>query len=239
LVWSGEHGDGLIAVVDFGGFGRRDPNVSHKYVDWGQICSLYKPVSVGTVLNEPLLRPTFGKRIQSAYRLDPDVRLALTSLVGRWPAPVGKARTRPRWDEPIENFSPIRDPDGYSQRLVWERPELAEAIGFSPRLEPKERILQNGMRADLWDPAGVVGETKWRITGDEGPSQLEGYIVQCQREWSDREWRGVLVQSAAALAESAERRLKQSHFQDQINVWSVWETEDGEPRYENLWPLNR
>lgn len=94
-------------------------------------------------------------------------------------------------------------------------------------------MLANGKIPDLWCEAGVVGEVKNLIGSGWGPKQLLSYMRQCDQQWPEYEWQGVLTQGEPELTPAASNAIGElpERYRSRITVWSVARTGKlGRPR---------
>ncbi|MGI8730454.1 MAG: hypothetical protein ACR2LK_10775 [Solirubrobacteraceae bacterium] len=110
--------------------------------------------------------------------------------------------------------------------VVVDDDDIERELGFRSPVNPggRKQRLQNGRYPDLWSRQGIVGEVKNQVTARWGPEQIEDYIEQCDAQWPDHRWRGILVQGQPAVAPNALPRLRASRYTKRIEVWSVVET---------------
>lgn len=223
VVWSGVHGKGIIAVVDFSGEVRRRSSSGRLYEGWGLVSPLPRPVSVARVQSNHLLARFFAQPIQGVKTIDEDVARAIAEVAGGLPkAPSFDGEAD--WDEGGGNWSGERlPPEKITEDLVLNEHRVAGKLGLPPPVNPNgtKVRLPNGKIPDLWCESGVVGDVKNQVTARWGPEQLEGYIEQCDLEWPAHQWRGLLVQGEPEMAPNALPRLQQSRYRERIEVWLV------------------
>lgn len=244
VVWQGSRGAGIVAVVDFNGEVRRrrhpeDGRPMGKYEGWGRITSLNEPISVEVVRGHPDLGALFGGSIQSVTGLTDEESEAIAELSGGLPPAPDFEDGETDHDEEGGKWGPRTLPrEIITEEIVLNRSRIAKRLGFPSAVNPdgRKKRLSNGRYPDLWCAEGVVGEVKNQITADWGPGQIEDYIRQCDEDWPEFKWRGVLVQGEEEMAPNAERRLEESPFLDRIEVYSVREGERGRIEVERLLP---
>jgi hypothetical protein len=224
-VWSGVHGRGIIAVVDFSGDVRpRTAGNRRLYEGWGRVTPLGTPIDVDTARHHPVLSRAFGRPIQGVQALGPDVGAAIGEVAGGLPPKATFDEHAARWDEEGGDWSGHRiPPEAIVEAIVLRRSRIARLVGFPSQVNPsgKKQRLGNGRCPDLWCTDGVVGDAKNQVTAAWGPAQIEDYIDQCDVQWPHHEWRGVLVQGEPEMAPNAEPRLRASRYADRIQVWRV------------------
>ena len=225
VVWSGVHGRGIVAVVDFSGEVRpRSSSVGatgrQLYEGWGRITRLREPISVETAQAHQVLHTCFGRSIQGVKSINSDVGSAIAERVGEWP-PAATFDSYPAdWNERGGDWSRHRLPP---EAIVLDKDRVARRLGFPSRVNPagKKQRLLNGRYPDLWCEDGVVGEVKNQVTAAWGPAQIEDYIDQCDLQWPEHQWRGLLVQGEPAMAPNAIPRLTSSRHAHRVEVWTV------------------
>jgi hypothetical protein len=111
-------------------------------------------------------------------------------------------------------------PEAIVEGIVLDKDRVARKLGFLSRVT-RQQPLSNGRRPDLWCADGVVGEVKNQVTARWGPEQIEDYIEQCDLQWPEHRWRGVLVQGEPEMAPNALPRLKSSRYRRRLEVWTV------------------
>lgn len=230
VIWSGVDGHGIIAVVDFIGAVRRRKSNPRLYEGWGRLTNLSRAVSVETAQEHPVLGRCFGRAIQGVQRLDSEVALAIRDCVGGMPPTAKFEDWEPDWDAEGGNWSGERlPPELIVELIVLDDEDIARELGFRSTVNPngRKQRLRNGRYPDLWSRRGVVGEVKNQVTARWGPEQIEDYIEQCDAQWPDHEWRGILVQGHPEMAPNAIARLRKSRYTKRIEVWSVIETDLG------------
>jgi hypothetical protein len=240
IVWSGVHGRGIIAVVDFSGEVRPRRKNPRLYEGWAQATPLPEPVSVEAVLAHRTLASYFSRPVQGVQSLDANVAAAIEQTAGGLPAAVAFDEDAADWREEGGDWSGFRlPPEQIVEDLVLNRRRLARRIGFPSKVNPggHKRRLPSGRVPDLWCDEGVVGDAKNQVRVDWGPDQIEDYIAECDGTWPAYRWRGVLVQGDPLLPPSAQTRLQKSPYRDRLTVWFVAKR-DHSPRYdvERLFP---
>jgi len=245
IVWSGVHGDGLFAVVDFTGEVRaRVPNEDGKvrrgYEGWGRITALRRFLTVEQAQRDRVLRPLFMKSIQGVWSLTDREARTIDELTGGLPAAANLDGCEPDWAEPGGGWAayPL-PPEEIVERIVLGKPRVARKLGFASKVNPKgtRHGLANGDVPDFWCAEDVVGDAKNQVTSTWGPEQIERYIKQCDRQWPEhRPWRGVLVQGVPAAAPSGLKALRKSRYRDRITLWSLEEADAGRVKATQLFP---
>ena len=150
--------------------------------------------------------------------------MAIDELAGGLPAAPQLRGDEADWSAPGGDWSGERlQAEEVTEKLMADKRRIARKLGLEGEIRAlgNKRRLANGKVPDLWCDAGVVGDVKNQVTADWGPEQVEGYIEQCDREWPEHRWRGVLVQGLPEMAPSALPRLKKSRYGDRIEVWAV------------------
>ncbi len=242
VIWEGTAGSGLVGVVDFNGEVR--PRGSNRYEGWGAFTPLERPISVSVCETHPVLSRRFAepgrKALIGPIALENDLGVAIADLAeGLPPAPAFQG-DEADWSQPSYVWGKVRlEPESITEALLGKRNRLAKKLGLEGEIyaDPKKRRLGNGRFPDLWASAGVVGDVKNQVTATWGPAQVEDYIDQCDREWPEHEWRGVLVQGLPEMAPSARPRLESSRYGDRIEVWAATKRSFGRARFEKLFPV--
>jgi hypothetical protein len=242
-VWSGIEGDGVFAVVDFNG----DVRPRHrgrriwrgKYEGWGRITQLPRPITVETLQRHRVLARLFARSIQGVWDLEPEEGRAIAQLAGGLPPAATFTKAETNWREKGGDWGQYSlPPEAIQERLVHDMASVARKLGFTSRVH-RQKHLSNGRIPDLWCDAGVVGEVKNQVTAARGPDQIEDYIEQCERQWPEHSWRGVLVQGQPEMAPNAYPRLKESKYRRRIEVWAVQEEGRGRVTVDRLFPKAR
>lgn len=244
VVWQGSGGAGIVAVVDFNGEVRRrrhpeDDRPMSKYEGWGRITSLSRVISVEEVRANLNLARLFGGSIQSVIGLTEEESKAIGELARGLPPCPEFEDGETDHDEEGGKWGPRALPrEVITEQIVLDRIRIAERLGFPSVVNPggPKKRLSNGRYPDLWCAEGVVGEVKNQVTAAWGPGQIEDYIRQCDADWPEFEWRGVLVQGEEEMAPNAERRLEESPCLDRIEVFSVREGRRGRIEVNRLLP---
>jgi hypothetical protein len=242
IVWQGSRGDGIVALVDFNGEVRRRRHPEggrpmDKYEGWGRITSLRVSIPVEEVRAHPALAGLFGGPIQSVTGLTDEEAGAIVELVeGLPPAPEFEEGETDHGEEGGKWGPRTLPREVITEEIVLNRARIAKRLGFPSPVNPgaRKKRLGNGRYPDVWCADGVVGEVKNQVTADWGPGQIEDYIRQCDEEWPEFEWKGVLVQGEEEMAPNAERRLEASPYIDRIEVFSVREARPGRVEVEWL-----
>ncbi len=161
------------------------------------------------------------KAVIGPISLERDLAMAIDDLAGGLPAAPPLRGDEADWDAAGGDWSGERlPPEEVTEKLMADKHRIARKLGFVGEIRA-QKTLANGKRPDLWCEAGVVGDVKNQVTADWGPGQLEGYIKQCDPEYPEHQWRGVLVQGLPEMAPSALPRLEKSPYRDRIEVWTV------------------
>ena len=133
----------------------------------------------------------------SVNAVDSEVAHAISDAAGGLPPIASFEGHEADWDQLGGNWSGERLPlEAIAENIVLDRNRVARRLGFPSQVNPggrKQRLL-DGTIPDLWCAEGVVGEVKNQITAQWGPAQLENYIDQCDAQWPEYKWRGLLVQ---------------------------------------------
>jgi hypothetical protein len=221
IVWSGVEGSGIMSVVDFSGHVRERAGKPGRYEGWGRITDLRRPLSVQQVLADPVLRRRFGAPIQSVYSLEPRIARAIEELAGGLPPAPSFDGSPPQWRAEGGDWGRISlPPEIIIEDVVRDNGRIARKLGF-PSQVITQRRLGNGLRPDFWCADGVVGDAKNMVTAAWGPDQIEDYVEQCDAQWPENRWRGILVQGEPEMAPNALPRLKASPYRRRIEVWTV------------------
>jgi hypothetical protein len=243
VVWQGARGGGLVAVVDFNGEVRRrvhpeDGRPMSKYEGWGRITSLRRAIPVEEVRRHPVLAGLFGGSIQSVTALTDEEAEVIVELAGVLPPPEFE-EGEIDFGEEGGKWGPRTLPrEVITEEIVLDESRIATRLGFPSPVNPggRKKRLGNGRFPDLWCPDGVVGEVKNLITADWGPAQIEDYIRQCDEDWPEHTWTGVLVQGEPEMAPNALPRLEESPYRDRISVFSLRKGEGGTIQIDALLP---
>jgi hypothetical protein len=246
-IWSGIHGKGIIAVVDFSGDVRprtanAHANASRRlYEGWGLTTPLDHPIDVVTARTHPVLCRRFAgkgaKALIGPLSLERDVAEAIEQCAGGLPPPATFQAHPADWDQLGLNWSGERlPPERIVEEIVANKARVARKLGFRSAVVAQKH-LANGRRPDLWCDAGVVGDAKNQVTAAWGPQQIEEYIDQCDRQWPAHRWRGVLVQGIPEMAPNALPRLMSSRHADRIEVWAITRRRSVGRKLQRLFPL--
>jgi len=235
VVWRGRSGDGFVAVVDFSGDVQPRPG---GYSGWGRITPLSRFVTIQEIDEDPVLATRFGPEagVQNVRSLNAKDAIAIGDLAGGYPPSPGFVGFEADWSQKLGVWNvPKLPPERITEEIVLDKGRLARKLGF-PSNVTGQKMLANGRRPDLWCRHGVVGEVKNQITAAWGPAQIEDYIEQCDRQWPEYNWRGVLVQGVPAMAPNAPPRLRESRYRERISVWTVQEGRFGRIKAEQIYP---
>jgi hypothetical protein len=239
FVWSGVDGDGIVAVVDFQGAVRLRRGETRLYEGWGRITSLPRPISVTTAQSDRALKRLFGKSIQGVWSVPADVAQAVSDRAGGLPPVASFEAFPPNWREAGGDWSGSRlPPEIIVEDIVLDKGHVARRLGFPSRVNPygRKQKLLNGRYPDLWCPDGVVGDVKNMVTANWGPDQIEDYIEQCDAEWPNYRWRGLLIQGEPDMPPNAYARLQSSRYRRRIEVWAVEQGRLGRVSVTQLFP---
>lgn len=231
IVWSGVHGKGIVGVVDFGQDVReREPEdggeKKGRYEGWGVFTPLRDPIPVEVVQAHPDLQRRFTgnglKALLGPIALSREEGLAIDQLAGGLPRAVDPSPADRRMFGGAWSGARL-PPERITELIVYDKQRIARKIGFPSRVS-RQKTLANGRIPDLRCADGVVGEVKNLVTLRWGPSQLEDYVRQCDRQWPEKApWRGVLVQGSPMLAPGVAELLQRSVCATRIQLWAITE----------------
>ncbi|MDQ2765410.1 MAG: hypothetical protein M3Y22_18610 [Pseudomonadota bacterium] len=230
VVWQGVHGPGVAAVVDFNGEvrPREATKAKGRYEGWGVFTALPRPISVEVAQSHPVLARRFAqpglKALIGPISLQRNLAMAIDDLAGGLPAAPPLRGDEADWDAAGGDWSGERlPPEEVTEKLMADKRRIAHKLGLVGEIRAlgNKKRLANGKVPDLWCEAGVVGDVKNQVTADWGPGQLDGYLEQCDLEYPEHQWRGVLVQGLPEMAPNALHRLEKSPYRERIEVWAV------------------
>ena len=228
-IWSGVDGGGFVAVVDFSGEVRPRHDCDGRikrglYEGWGRFTRLGRPVDVAIARSHPVLKQRFARSIQNVQKLTDKESLAIKECAGSLPRSASFEGFEADWSESSGEWGQYSLPrEEIVEEIVLNKGRVARKLGFPSPVNPdgRKRRLSNGRYPDLWCTDGVVGEVKNQVTARWGPEQIEDYIEQCDLQWPEHAWRGVLVQGEPEMAPNAVARLNSSRYRDRLEVWTV------------------
>lgn len=225
VVWEGQHGRGLVAVVDFGDYAR----LASKgvYERWARITLLRPVITREAIRADPVLCHRFfgagAKGLQgNAIGLSTEEAEAIGRQEPRLP-PLAVPDDMPRGDEAVYDWA--EEAGGWAPESVLEMAAAGtrhvwRKMGFSER--PRQQVFVLGAgRPDLLSP-GTVGEVKRRIRVNDGPAQLERYLdALTDQQPEHAPWAGVLVQHDGDLDPGVAERLGEMTYA--VEVFSLYE----------------